>query len=174
MRNLRKLFYGLLAASFLLAVTCGSWEAHHVTSILGGTNTLILPLPLAPLWSPPSTPPYQAFRDAITDLPAEMPPGTAIRRIARYDDTLFQLIAYVGTSSLVCGIIYLATRRGRRDILLHYVVSVAGGFVSSVVLCIVVWLIFGGWAPPFPIFFGVLGIASGLLFALATIRTNVA
>jgi len=174
MRNLRNLFYALLAASFLLAVSCGSWEAHHVDSRFGGTHTRIIPLPLSPLWAPPNTPSYQTFRDSFTDLPANMPSETFIRRVARYDDTLFQLIAYVGASSLLCGIIYLATRRGRRDTLLHYVVSIAGGFVSSVILCVVMWLIFGGWSPPFPILFGIFGIASGLLFARATIRTNVA
>jgi hypothetical protein len=148
----------LLAASVLLVVARGSWEAH----LRRGNQWTIIDLPTQPVWSPPPVPSYDTFRQELTQLPPDMPSDAVIVRVFRYDTAIGELIFFVAASAALCGLLYLLTRRGGRDALLHYALFIGIGFVSAAGACFGLWLLLGGWGPPSPLLFAFLGIAFGI------------
>jgi hypothetical protein len=77
------------------------------------------------------------------------------------------LLLHLWPVTVVGGLLYLAMRRKRRDLTLHLGLSAGIGLTASGAACLGLWLVFGGWGPPAPEFFGglgfVLGIVGGLL-----------
>ena len=158
MRYLRLLFVLLLAASLLLVSARGSWQAHLVRA----DCTYIINLPTRPVWSPPTMPSYDTFRQTFTDLPTDLASTPAIVRVFRFDSAMLELVLFATASAGLCGLIYLLTRRGGRDALLHYALFIAVGFLAAAAACFGLWLLFGGWGPPFPLLFAFLGIGFGI------------
>src|SRR6266850_5397215 len=162
MRYLRVLFVVLLAASVLLVMARGSWEAHLVR----GDQTSIINLPTRPIWSAPAVPSYDSFRQTFTDLPPEEASNGTIERVFRYDTATLEFFLFAAASAAVCGLLYLLTRRGGRDALLHYALFIAVGFMAAAAVCFALWLLVGGWGPPFPLLFAFLGIAFGIYLGM--------
>lgn len=86
-----------------------------------------------------------------------------MERVFRYDTAVFNLLVLVGISAAICGLPYLLLRRTRRDAVLHYALFLAVGIFGAAVACLALWLSVGGWGPPAPILFAVVGIGFGLL-----------
>ena len=107
-------------------------------------------------------PSYDTFRQTFTDLPSDMASNAAIVRVFRYDSAMLELVFFVAASAALCGLLYLLTRRGGRDALLHYALFIAIGFVTAAAACFGLWLLVGGWGPPFPLLFAFLGIGFGI------------
>jgi hypothetical protein len=158
MSYLRIVFVALLSGSALLMLTRGSWEGHLVR----GNHTSIISLSSRPVWSPPPVPSYETFRETFTDLPLERAPGTDIVRVFRYDAAVFGFLLLAVASAGLCGLLHLLTRRGGRDAIFHYALFIAIGFIAAAATCFVVWLVVGGWGPPFPLAFALLGIGFGI------------
>lgn len=144
MRYLRILLFALLFTSALLAAGHASWDADlvcplrvvkGVVSTANDTGTFIIDLHTRPLWSPPTVPAYEIFRQTFPELPPKEPSDAISLRIFRYDYTVFILILYAAASSAVSGLLYLFMRRGARDVVLHYALFVAVGYASLMVLC---------------------------------------
>ena len=158
MRYLRLLFVTLLAASMLLVIARGSWEGHLVR----GNHTSIINLPSRPIWSPPAVPSYGIFRHTFTDLPSEPAYSPTIVRVFRYDTAMFEFVLFATASAAFCGLLYLLTRRGGRDALLHYSLFIPLGCAAAAAACVALWLLIGGWGPPLPLLFAFLGIGFGI------------
>jgi hypothetical protein len=161
MRNLRLLLFALLIASVLLAASRAFWEAHLVCPIPVSAGidrqTFIIDLQAQPIWSPPTVPTYDIFRQSFSELPVKEPSDAVSLRIFRYDETVFLFILFAAVSSAVCGLLYLFIRKGMRDIVLHYALFVAVGYVLLMVPCYPIWC-WGG-----EMIFSLFGIGFGIL-----------
>lgn len=161
------LLAGCLGAITLSAATA-PWEARLVQ----GNSTWIMRLDRRPVWQPPATPDYHAFRQHF-EQSREFPPpngGWVIR--TSYDSVGVALtaVAYCWPVKLVCGLLYLAVRGPRRDLVLHCALTVAVALSVGVAACIALWCVVGGWGPPAVGCFGVLGVVGGIISGLATFR----
>jgi hypothetical protein len=157
MRYVRLLFGVLLAASALLVMSRSKWTGHLVHD----DHTSIISLSVHPIWSPPPVPSCETFKQTFKDLPSEMAPGAVVVRVFEYDAAIFEFVLYGMAAGGICGILYLFTRRGGRDAVLHFALSITIGVVAAAAACFILWLVIGGWSPPFPFFFLLLGIGSG-------------
>ena len=163
MRHLRLIFLSLLAASFLVVLTFAEWEAYLEHRTGTSTSTMIMALPIRPVWSPPAEPTYEEFRKIFDDLPPQMPAGFEKRRVLLYGRAILNFMLLAMASAGICGLLYVITRAGNRDVILHYAAYIGIGGVISGAACIILWLAFGGWGPPFPLFFALIGITLGVL-----------
>jgi hypothetical protein len=153
----------LVAASVLMRAR---WESRlHVDYC-----TWILTLPQAPLGAAPDVPTYQQFRKTFDDIPGESTPGLTIRRLLKWDWMLFDFLLYLWGVTLAFGIVYRMVRGKRRDPLLHGALCVGVAVTVAAGICVGLWLLLGGWGPPAPEFFGVLGVVVGLWGAIRTYR----
>jgi hypothetical protein len=172
MRYLRLLLFALLIASVLLAASRAFWEAHLVCPVYDAIGidreTFIIDLPARPIWSPPSIPTYDSFKQTFSELPAREPSSAVSVRIFRYDATVFLLLFYFAVSSAICGLLYLFTRRGVRDVVLHYALFVAVGYVSFMVPFYPVWCWGGGMV------FSFIGVGLGILLGTLLWRRHAA
>jgi len=89
--------------------------------------------------------------------------GVLIDRIdRRYLGVLLDLTRGV----FVLATAYIAWRGQRRDVVFHCVLGTAIGITCAAVICLGFWLLFGGWGPPAPEWFGLAGLVAGLFLAL--------
>ena len=168
MRFLRLLLLGLLTVSVLLTVGRGSWEARLAT----GKVTDIIDLPTGPVWSPPAVPTYEVFAKRFTDLPPDMVSGVTIVRVFQYDTAMMEFVSFVAISVTFCGALYFLTRGDSRDVILHYALFIGLGFVAATFACFGLWILGGGWGPPFPLFFAFLGSGFGIFIGKARWSKN--
>lgn len=158
MRSLRFLFVALFAASVLLVDSRGRWEGHLVQS----DGTWIVNLPAEPVWSPPAVPSYQTFRKTFDTLPPEATTNTSIVRVFRFDTAMLDLAFCATIAAGVSGLIYLLIRQGSRDAMLHFALFISVGEVIAAASCFGLWLFLGGWGPPYPLLFALLGFGLGI------------
>ena len=170
MRILRFTFLAALVLSILFVAARGRWEG----SLTLGNRTWIIDLERAPVWSPPAVPPYELFTRTFHDLPAASTPGLEIMRVFKWEWVLVEFALYLWGITLVFGLLYLSEPGRRRDAALHYALSVAAGLTGAAFICVALWLVFGGWGPPFPVFFSLLGITSGILIGRRVYRRKAA
>jgi hypothetical protein len=157
------LLAGCLGAIALSAATA-PWEARLVR----GNHSWIMDLGRHPAWQPPAAPDYTAFRqhfDRSEDFPP--PDGGWVIRVS-YDpvDVGLAALAYSWPVAAVCGLLYLAVRGPRRDVVLHCALRVAAGLSIAVAACVGLWCVVGGWGPPAVGCFGVLGVVGGIVSGL--------
>lgn len=94
-------------------------------------------------------------------------------RILKRDWMILDFLVCVWAITAAFGIVYLLARPKRPDVFLHGVACIAAGLTGSAALCVLLWIILGGWGPPSPLFFGVVGHVAGLVLGAATYPRNV-
>ena len=171
MQGLRWVF--LLACLGCVAVVAwnGRWEGR----LTRGNHTWIVDLDRTPVWTPPPDPSYARFQKDFKEsqsFPAEETPDLAIRRALKLDWMAVDLLVYLWPVSVVAGLLYLATRGTRRDLILHLGLSAGIGLSAGAAACMGLWLLFGGWGPPVPEFFGGLGLVVSLVAGLASFKRD--
>ena len=122
------LLAGCLGAVAMSAATA-PWESRLVQ----GNHSWIMDLGRHPVWQPPAPPDYAAFRQHF-ERSEDFPPrngGWVIR--AGYDPAGVGLAAaaYCWPVALMCGLLYLAVRGPRRDVVLHCALHVAAGLSAN-------------------------------------------
>jgi hypothetical protein len=133
-----------------------------------GRETFIIDLHTRPIWLPPAVPTYGIFRQTYSELPASEPSGAVSLRVFRYDYTIFFLIFYMAVSSVVCGLLYLFTRRGVRDLVLHYAFFLGIGYFLLMVPCYPFWCWGSGMV------FSFFSVGFGILLGTVLWRRNAA
>jgi hypothetical protein len=169
MYGLRWIFLVACLGSAALVAWSGRWEGRLTL----GNHTWIVDLGRAPVWAPPPDPPYARFQEDFKEserFPTEGTPGITIQRVLKLDWMAVDLLLYLWAVTVASGLLYLATRGERRDLILHLGLSAGIGLTAGAAACIGLWLMFGGWGPPFPEFFGGLGLVGGVVAGLGSFR----
>jgi hypothetical protein len=159
LKGLRVLFLIAITGCLVSAAALAQWESR----LLVGNCAFIIDLREAPLWSPPDAPTYAEFREKFTDLPPSGPRGPVF---LKWDRVLLDLLMHVWGVMALFSAAYIAWRGQRRDVVFHCVLGTAIGMTCAAVICLGFWLLFGGWGPPAPEWFGLAGLVAGLFLAL--------
>jgi hypothetical protein len=162
MHFLRWLFLLVCLGCVALVGINGRWEGW----LTGPNCAWTVDLDRAPIWAPPPEP---DFNESET-FPPQGAPGLTIKRVLRVDRMAFDLLLSLWLATVICGVLYLATRGRRRDLVLHVGLFVGIGLTAGAITCVGLWLVFGGWGPPSPGFFGGLGLFGGIVAGLVSFR----
>ena len=157
-----------LGCAALVAMN-GRWEGR----LAGANGTWILDLDRSPIWAPPPEPVYATFQKDFNDSATFPPQGAAgitIKRVLKVDWMALDLLLYLWLVTVVGGVLYLATRGRSRDLVLHVGLYAGIGLTAGAIVCVGLWLVFGGWGPPSPGFFGGLGLFGGIVGGLVSFK----
>jgi len=157
-------FFGCIA----VVAANARWEARLVRA----NHTWIVDLGRSPVWAPPSSDiTYARFKKDFSEsntFPTEDAPGTTIQRSLKIEWMAADFMLYLWPVSIVAGLLYLTLRGSQRDLILHVGMSVGIGLTTAVVVCVGIWILFGGWGPPAPEVFGGLGLLVGIIAGLGS------
>ena len=143
------------------------WEGHLMAP---GRHPAIVELGRSPIWAPPPEPTYATFEDfrGFPDFPDQGTPGLEIRRVLAVDWIEMDLMLYLWAVTVTCGLVYLAVRGRRRDIVLHLVLWAGIGLTAGIALSMMRWLAVRG--PAYELWFGGLGLVGGIVGGLLSFR----
>jgi hypothetical protein len=162
---LRLLFLAGLGLCVYETFSHAYWEAS--LRIPGRDVTYLVDIPRAPAWNPPPPPSYARFRRDFNDLPQAEPSGAKIARYHKLEWTLIDGSLYLWGVAVVTAIGYgFARVVGRRDVVLHVVARVAIALTIAALACLALWIIGGGWGPPMPLFFAIVGLSGGIVWGM--------
>ncbi len=160
----------MLVLAVFMTVRTAIWEARYTA----GNGTCIMKLPETAIWDPPLLPAYSEFAATFDHLPQTQPPNSRIYRLLKWDWMLLELLFYCLGSFVLVTPLYWLTRRASPDPVLHVTTWIGIGMTGSAVDCLVLWLVFGGWGPPAPLFFGIVGLFVGAIAGFATLPKTAA
>jgi hypothetical protein len=174
MSVVRWLFLLACLSCFAIVACNGRWEAR----LTDAKYTTIVDLGRSPLWAPPPVPTHARFRDEVEDseairkgrFPSESSSRGTIVLVLRLDWMAVDLLLYLWPVTVVAGLLYLAGRGKRRDLILHLGLSAGIGLTVAAVTCVGVWMLYGGWGPPDPESYGGYGLLLGILVGLISFR----
>ena len=83
---------------------------------------------------------------------------------------LVDLLLLVWPVTLGVGLLYLASRGPRRDPLLHLGLFAGVGLTAGAAASVGLWVVFGGWGPAAPEFWGSLGLLVGTTWGMVSFR----
>ena len=166
MRMLRRTFLALCFASVALV----AWYAQWYYQLRLEGSTLFIRPNRSPVWNPPDVPTYAQFRQTFEYLPEEAPPVSSIRRKLNLNWMALDLLLCLWLVTVVVGVIYLMSRKKRRDIVLQCALSIGIGLSIAAGSCIGLWLYVDSWGPPLPVTFGCLGLVFGFLRGILTFK----
>jgi hypothetical protein len=154
MSPLRGLVLGLTAISAVWGVLQVPWETAygHPPGTLAVATALVHPH--SPLWAPPAPMSVEELARQMSD--SKPPPAvTAVRRI-RWDHWLTELLArWVLLGAAVWPFLAVAARFLAAS---RAAARFSLGLLMTTVLCLLLWVVAGGWGPPLagPAFAGIL------------------
>lgn len=161
----------IFLVSCLGCVVIVAWNGRWEGRLTQGNCTWIVDLGRAPIWGAPLDPTYATFQAHFKeskDFPREGTSGFTIKRVLKLDWMAVDLLLYLWGVTVVGGLMYLAVRGIQRDLVLHLGLSAGIGLTGGASTCMGLWLMFGGWGPPAPEFFGGLGLVVGILVGLVS------
>jgi hypothetical protein len=157
--------YGLIVAIFAcIGLVLGSADWQPV--LQRGNSSWLLNSVNAPIWAPPPPPPDNAFGSAFSEVPHATGPAFTVSVELLWEWTAVRLFAWLWGVFTAFGLAYLAVRKDRRDLSLELAVWAAVGITASASICLLLWTAFGGWGPPVPWLFGLVGMLAGGFFGL--------
>lgn len=150
---------GLLFSVVYAAATIlnhGLWKGRYKS-----VQTWSIQLEPSPVWNPPSIPTYEQFHSQFDALPKNQAQGTSLTRILKWDWMVVDFLVYFWGITTGVSVVYLGIRAKRRDPVLQFTLWIAAGLTGSAVTCVLLWGVIGGWGPPWPLLFGVVGLILG-------------
>ncbi len=169
MQHIAKYVILVVSVAAVLITFGNSYYDGHLWT---GSSTYIIDLDRSPLWSPPPSPDYAAFKSTFDDLPSSKPAEFTITRVHKWSWTLLDLALLFLLIGLISALVYFPLRKRLHDPVLHYAGWIGMGLAGSAILCFVLWVLVGGWGPPVPLLFTVLGVVSGAVVAAITWRSE--
>ena len=137
----------------------GRWESRYSTQ----EGSYLMDLDSQPLWDRPSSPSFADFTEHFSS--TSLPGSGEISVYHKWDWWLLDVfVIWLIVSLVVTPISFLASRR---DPVLGVFARVGAGLITSALACFLFWLVVGGWGPPAPLFFAVIGLAAGGIWASA-------
>jgi len=115
----------------------------------------------SPLWSRPSNPTFDDFEAHFSEI--ELPDGGVISVYNRWgwwiiDLTMVLLVGFL----IFTPASFLSATRNKP---LGVFARIGAGLIISALSCLLLWLIVGGWGPPAPLVFAVIGLFGGGMWA---------
>ncbi|MEM7790385.1 MAG: hypothetical protein AAF546_03195 [Verrucomicrobiota bacterium] len=139
----------------------GRWESAYILQKEQGSHTYLMDLSSRPLWDRPSAPSFADFAQHFSS--SSLPDSGEITVYHKWDWWLLDVFMIWLIGSLVIApISFLAFRRDRA---LGVFARVGAGLIASAIACFVLWLAVGGWGPPAPLFFAIIGLVTGGIWA---------
>lgn len=156
----------VLALGCLACVVFVVAEAQWESRLEHAGGAYIITAPRAPLWSPPPKASYAEFREAFSES-GGFPPKQAstVVRVLKWDSMLVEALLWLWAATGLASIFYLGDERDRvlRAAAFSFLGLTAGAFTT-----VGLWLVLGGWGPPMPELFGLVGVAGGITYSIAT------
>jgi hypothetical protein len=163
-----RILFLVLGLGCIVAVAWnGRWEGR----LLQADDMWTINLGQTPIWSPPPVPSYSSFKETFQnsrDFPVEGMSKYRIQRVLKLDWMFLDFLLYFWPISGLCGLVYLMVGKENRDLLLYQGFTTGIGLTVAAVLCFGLWMILGGWGPPYPVFFGLLGLVLGFFGGAST------
>ena len=120
----------------------------------------LMDLEPSPIWDPPASPSYVAFKSKYQELPNDT--DSIIYVDQDWGSTFLNGAFGLWAVSAILGIVHVLVRRKHRESAL---VLASWLFVSTSVaalMCLQLYLLLGGWGAPFPAAFALAGIVGGI------------
>ncbi len=137
-----------------------------------GDGIQMLPTVRAPIWLPPPLPRIAVDRERSPggdgNASRTPSPQTAAWVAPMLPSMLIEVLLCIWAVTGAAGLIYCAIRGERRDFVLHVGWAVGRWLTYALVLCMGLWMVGGGWGPPFPLFFGFTGLCAGVMSGVST------
>jgi hypothetical protein len=169
---------GNLYLRFLLLAALAAWFLHvaYNSPWLGvmncGNHTWFIPMENAPIWLQRPPPDYDRFLAAVADIPERDTPGLEIDARPEYSHALIFALLGLWPITLVIGILYSGMAGVRRDPWLRASLGIGIGITCGALLCFVAYTLLGGWGPPYPAEFALVGAAGGGIASLCWRRSQ--
>ena len=154
---LRLAIIAYLMISIFVVVRTGIWQSD---CRIGGA-TFTSDLPPNPIWDPPALPTYESISSQF-DLPIEQPDDCEISMRLRWGGMLLEFAFYMFILSTFLVCVFYHPHKFKPSRFLHATACVTISILASCCLCFVLWLIIGGWGPPVPILFILIGFVVGI------------
>lgn len=156
------MFLCFVAIAVLRSLNDADWEGR----LKDGECTFILELPDSPIWSPPAKPCYEDFESSFGELhefPSRKHPELTIERVPRIDRVILQILALLLPVCLIGGLMHLAVSGRNANLVMDVALGAGLGLLLSAVICLGLWMLFGGWGPPLPLLFGTGGLIVSIM-----------
>lgn len=140
----------------------GRWESRYATN----EGSYLMDLDSIPIWDKPSPPSIDDFIEHFSG--SFLPSAGEITVYHKWDWWLVDVfMVWLIGSLVIAPISFVAFRRDR---FLGVFARVGAGLIASALVCVLLWLVFGGWGPPAPLFFAVIGLVAGGIWGTAYAR----
>jgi len=163
-RTLKQCCGVLTLAALIYSLATVTWTASIVPASGG---TCFLRLPAAPLWRPPETPDFADFVKSLPSLQGQPPPKEAPTLWPNLGASFLKFALWLWAVCVLAGIIYTPLAQRSRDITLDVIWWTAVSMTIAAALCLLPWLILGGWGPAGAPLFALLGLVAGPIIAIS-------
>ena len=160
--TLRTCFIALVLVAASYALHRCRWEA---TIQMPGGGIGRVQLPAAPIWNPPPAPVPERLVERFSRLHVASDLQSPAEVSLDVFGTFLIFAMWYWLICVVTSIIYATLRRRVRDPLLDVAWWTAISVTASASGCMTLYLALGGWGPPSPEFFSLLGVFAGPLIA---------
>lgn len=160
------LFRVLSILSIGVAIVFGMSEFRWKARLTVSNHSWIIDVGAYPTNFTPLLPCFEDFAAKFDELPPADAPGLSIRLVREWEWTMIVTLFHLWWTTWLITLAYWMFRRQRRDAFFQAIAGAALGLTAGAALCIGSWLLIGGWGPPFPIVFGLHGLAVGVVIAL--------
>ncbi|MEM7147162.1 MAG: hypothetical protein AAF591_18745 [Verrucomicrobiota bacterium] len=144
----------------------GRWGSAYTLQEEQGSHSYLMDLSSRPLWDRPSAPTFADFTQHFSS--SSLPDTGEITVYHKWDWWLIDVFMIWLIGSLVIApISFLAFRRDRA---LGVFARVGAGLIASALACFLLWLAVGGWGPPAPLLFGIIGLVAGGIWAASYVK----
>lgn len=136
----------------------GEWRGM----LIHENHTWIIDLPTQPVWNPPELPKYSDFWQ-FDDVPAQQLAGSRIAIEMGWEYLAGRFLIELWYLLVFFSVVTLFAPQTHRNLGISLIRALTVSLSVAAVACIGLWLLLGGWGPPFPLSFGLLGILTGLV-----------
>lgn len=157
-----------LGLSVLASIFFADWEAVWEARVDGDTQSYLMDLPNQPLWITPSAPSYADFNQHFSQAPVPREGRTFVR--IKWDWMLDGLFTNWLLIFICYGLVHLFSFKQSSSLVAAFFLRVGLGLIGSAAVCILTWVLFGGWGPPSPRLFGIYGVLAGVYMGYVHLR----
>jgi|GEM_PF-2251531 len=148
----------------------GRWESAYTVRTPHGMRSYLLDIPNHALWNTPAYPTVAAFSAAFPDTETPFPVNGTVTGYHKWDWWLIDLLTVWLVSFAF--IVLVGLSFSFKTPAWGALMRVGGGLYLGAGVCVVLWIIMGGWGPPAPLICGVAGIIAGIGWAMQHIRAH--